>query len=88
MSKQTTKPCLFGCHRLATRNSDICSTCKAGLRYWDNKDHADVLKREEHLQVLAARMHYKASARTRKTRRAIQQRLQSRAQQSRYEARV
>ena len=65
MSKQA-KLCIFGCHRNATRTSDICSTCKGGLRYWDTKDHADILIREEHLKVLAARMHYKAGAVTRK----------------------
>lgn len=67
MSKQK-RPCIFGCTRNACGNGDMCSTCKAGLRYWDDKDHADILRREEHLQVLSARMHFKASARTRKSR--------------------
>jgi hypothetical protein len=67
VSKQN-KPCIFGCHRDATKNSEICSTCKAGLRYWDDRDHADILAREEHLQVLALRMAFKASDRKRKSR--------------------
>lgn len=65
MSKHK-KPCIFGCHRLSTGKSDMCSTCRNGLRYWDNKDHADIVKREEHLEVLSARIHRLAANRPRK----------------------
>lgn len=68
MSKQQAKPCIFGCTRNATRNSDICTTCKQGLRYWDDRDHADILAREEQLHVLSLRMAHKASDRKRKSR--------------------
>lgn len=61
------KPCIFGCHRLAGGKGDICSTCKSGLRYWDDKDHSHILKREEHLEVLSARMHRIASTRKPRT---------------------
>lgn len=46
----------------------MCSTCKNGLRYWDDKDHADVLRREEQLLVLSARMSRLAAMRTRRSR--------------------
>lgn len=82
MSKHK-NPCLFGCTRFATRKSDMCSVCKAGLRYWDDKPHADILRREEHLEVLSARMHRIAGQRTRKA----TQRLRARTT-ARHEARV
>lgn len=84
MSKQK-NPCLFGCQRFATRNSDMCSVCKAGLRYWDDKPHSDILKREEHLEVLANRMHRLASTGRRKARPAVRARARARVG---HEARV
>lgn len=65
-TKQRKTPCIFGCQRIACRNSEMCSTCRNGLRYWDDRDFADVLKREEHLQVLSNRIHRLAATRKRK----------------------
>ena len=68
MTTHTKQPCIFGCQRLASGKSEMCTTCRNGLRYWDDKDHADILKREEQLEVLSARMHVIAATRARKRR--------------------
>lgn len=36
--------------------SDCCSTCKAGLRYWDNRSNSDVIEYQRKLRIRQARM--------------------------------
>lgn len=36
--------------------SDICKTCKQGLRYWDKRDHTEVLERRRKLTMYQSRM--------------------------------
>lgn len=38
------------------QKSDICTTCQHGLRYWDGRDHADVIERQRKLGMWQARM--------------------------------
>lgn len=36
--------------------SDTCDTCKQGLRYWDNKSHAEVVERQQKLEKYQSRL--------------------------------
>lgn len=47
-----------GCPRQlsAGSKSDMCPTCKSGLRYWDKKPYADVVAHQQRLSMLSSRM--------------------------------
>lgn len=38
--------------------SDMCPTCRKGLRYWDDRPYADILEYQRKLQMRRARLGY------------------------------
>lgn len=38
--------------------SDMCAKCQAGLRYWDDRDPADVMQHRTRLAMLRDRLGY------------------------------
>ncbi len=36
--------------------SEVCTCCQAGLRYWDDRDYTDILKRQDKLSMWGSRM--------------------------------
>ena len=36
--------------------SDMCPTCKQGLRYWNNKPYTSVLEQQQRYSMLGARL--------------------------------
>lgn len=62
----STRNCLTeGCLRTIGERSksDLCAHCRAGLRYWDERSHADVIQRREQLTMLHSRLAHLASKR-------------------------
>jgi hypothetical protein len=60
--------CLIeGCENEVRKRSkrDICDCCSQGLRYWDERDHSDVIERQRKLKMYQSRMGTIVATRTR-----------------------